>query len=64
VVCGEEHARTRSRDGLWKLKLTRPKLQVDTDSREGVDLDTWFPEALAFLRIKETGSREFFMKVK
>lgn len=58
VVCGEKHAGTRSRDGLWKP--TRPTLQADTDPRVGVDLDSGFPETLALLShmgIKETGSR-------
>lgn len=46
---------------------TRPKLQVNTDPREGVDLDTGFPEVLALLRqvgIKETDSGEFFLKAR
>lgn len=52
----------KSRDGPYKLKPTRPKLQVDTYPREGVALDTGFPEALALLSpvgIREAGSREF-----
>lgn len=60
MVRGEENAGTR--DGLWELKPTRPKLQVDTDPRAGVGLGTGSPEGLVLLRhvgIKKTGSREF-----
>lgn len=52
----------------WSVETkTRPKLQVNTDPREGVDLNTGFPEVLALLRhvgIKETDSGEFFLKAR